>query len=75
MRVIFLLFRTYPLWGVTLALVFMQLAVFFTRRRSKTRFFFWGASIFLLLGVVAWIFFRGDLHSDTWVRTLFSLDQ
>ncbi|MCM2322176.1 MAG: hypothetical protein NDJ90_02835 [Oligoflexia bacterium] len=71
MHALFLLARTFPWWAVPMALVVGQLTVFFWRRRSPMRFFFGGATLTLLFSAALWIIYRGDLHSDRWVRNLF----
>ncbi|MCM2277282.1 MAG: hypothetical protein NDJ89_04345 [Oligoflexia bacterium] len=70
MHFVFLLARTFPWWAVPMALVFGQLTVFFWRRRSPLRFPAAMVSVGLVVGAVLWIVYRGDLHSDRWVRAL-----
>lgn len=70
MHLFYLAARTYPYWAVPVAIVFGQLGIHFMRRDSVLRFLFFGIAAGLVVGAFAWIFFRGDLHSDVWVRTL-----
>lgn len=70
MHLIFLAVRTFPFWAVPVAIVFGQLGVYFWRRRSGLRFVFFGCAASLVIGAIAWIVFRGDLHSDAWVRAV-----
>lgn len=70
MHLVFLLFRTYPYWAIPVALVFGHLGMHFARRGNLLRYFFWGSAAGMVLAALAWIGFRGDLHSDEWVRFL-----
>lgn len=70
MHLVYLLLRTYPYWAVPVALVFGQLGMHFARRGSLLKFLFWGISLCLVVGAGVWIGFRGDLHSDEWIRSL-----
>jgi hypothetical protein len=68
MSFVYLLARIYPYWALALGMVLFQLAVFFRRRQSSVQYSLLGAIGFLGLGILAWFYFRGDLHSDDWVR-------
>jgi len=71
MHLIFLAARILPYWAIPIALVCGQLAIHFTRRQSKVAYLWWGTVAGLFLTSGFWIFFRGDLHSDDWLRWLF----
>ena len=68
MHVIFLLARVYPYWALAVSIVLLQIAVFYRRRDNKLQWTFVGIAGGLMLGVLAWFVFRGDIHSDSWVR-------
>jgi TctA family transporter len=68
MHLVYLLARVYPYLALAVSIVLVQLAIFFRRRKSSTQWTCLGVAGVLMLGVVAWFFFRGDLHSDDWVR-------
>lgn len=70
MHFVYLLARIYPYWALPCALIFAQLFYFFRRRNSPLRFSVLGCIVFLMGGLIAWIVFRGDLHSDHWVRAV-----
>lgn len=72
MHLVYLLVRTYPYWAVPIAIVFGQLAIHYMRQLNPIRFLFWMITAALVFLAFAWIFFRGDLHSDEWVRSFFS---
>jgi hypothetical protein len=68
MHEIFFLVRIYPYWTIPFAMVLAQLAIFFRRRGSGLRFPLWGMVGILIATAIIWVVFRGDLHSDQWVR-------
>lgn len=70
MHFIFLLARVYPYWALALVMILVQLAIFFRRRESSVQWTCLGCAAFLVGGILAWFIFRGDLHSDDWIRTL-----
>jgi hypothetical protein len=67
MSLIYLLARIYPYWALAVGMVLMQLAIFFRRRKNPMQFTMIGSTAILGIGVLAWFYFRGDLHSDEWV--------
>jgi TctA family transporter len=70
MHYIFLLARVYPYWALPLTIVLVQLFIFFRRRKNPMRFTTGAGAVILVLGIFAWFIFRGDIHSDDWIRTL-----
>jgi hypothetical protein len=76
MHWIFAMFRFFPYWGLPLVLVFFETGVYFKRRLlTRRQLMCWAASGILILMIGAWFFYRGDIHSDRWVRTLFESNQ
>lgn len=71
MHQVFFLARIYPYWALPLCLVLGQLTGLCRRRRYRARYLLGIALVVLLLSCGAWIYFRGDLHSDDWVRAAF----
>lgn len=71
MHMLFLLMRYYPFIGGALGFAFMQIAIFLRRKVRKTQWFYWGGAVFWFLTVALWIFFRGDIHSDQWIKHWF----
>ncbi|MGK5088596.1 hypothetical protein WDW86_13640 [Bdellovibrionota bacterium FG-2] len=60
--------QIFPFFAVPAALAAGQIGIFFWRKKSKYQYPFWLlALIFLSLSVV-WAIYRGDLHSNDWVR-------
>jgi ABC-type polysaccharide/polyol phosphate export permease len=70
MHLIFLAARIYPFWALPMAIVVAQLYFFFRRRNSNIQYSALAGIMMLLGGIVAWFFFRGDLNSDQWIRTV-----
>ena len=71
---IFLLGRTYPYWALPLVLGFAQFGIFFRRRKEKGQYVCAAMIVFLLVTTALWIFYRGDRHSDAWIRAFFFED-
>jgi hypothetical protein len=72
MHFLFLAFRTYPFWAVPVALVSVQIGIHFRRRESRFALVWWGLSVSLIVGALAWIIFRGDLHANEWLAWVVS---
>lgn len=73
MHQIFFLARIFPYWALPLCLVLGQLAALSRRRRYRSRYPLALAMALLIASCAAWIFFRGDLYSDDWVRAIFGI--
>lgn len=70
MHTLYVLARIYPWWAIPLVVVLGELGFFFRRRRSKKQRIFWIGALALILGLILWFYYRGDLNSDQWVRTV-----
>lgn len=70
MHSLFVLLRFYPYWALPAAFVIVELGMHYRRRKQKTQWVVFGISGVLSLTSLLWIVFRGDLHSDRWVRIL-----
>jgi hypothetical protein len=70
MHTLFVLAKVYPYWAIPLALVVGELGIFFRRRRSKKQRICWAGVGILLLGLILWFYFRGDLNSDRWIQSI-----
>ncbi|MEK6579921.1 MAG: hypothetical protein AABZ55_11895 [Bdellovibrionota bacterium] len=68
MSFLFLLVRFYPVWVFALGIVLVQLGMFFRHRASVIQYYFWIPLGISVVTVILWIVYRGDLHSDEWVR-------
>ena len=68
MHLIFFMVRYYPVLAVCLILVAAQFGYFFRRKKDPVEFACWAMIAILAVTVGLWIYFRGDLHSDLWVR-------
>lgn len=72
MTFIFSVVRFFPYWGLPIVLVLGETALF-AKRRRRTKLMY-GCLLFVLIFIsmiMAWFYFRGDLHSDDWVKGLF----
>ena len=58
--------------AVPLVVIFIQLGIYFRRRKSHLRYPFFFLSVVTLVGMVAWIVYRGDLNSGRWIKIFFS---
>jgi hypothetical protein len=67
----FTIARIYPYWAFPLAIVLAELGIFFKRRKNSTRSYFcWASVVVLGIGFFLWFYYRGDLNSDQWVRSM-----
>jgi len=73
MHVIYALMRFYPFWALPVGLVLFELAFFFRRKNQKKQFFCFLTTLLLCVSALFWIILRGDLNSDAWVRSFFSI--
>jgi hypothetical protein len=65
---LFVCVHLYPFWAIPLAVVFIELGIYFRRRNNKINYFCFSIGLFLILTAMMWIGFRGDVHSDAWVK-------
>jgi putative effector of murein hydrolase len=74
MEYVFLMARLFPYWMIPLSISIFEVGL--NLKRRKNRFFLlpWSTCVMMILLVILWIFFRGDLNSDTWVKEIFGLN-
>ena len=70
MHVYFSIARFYPYWAVPVALVIGEMAVFFRRRESGLQWPLFGLGGLILFIAILWFVFRGDIHSDDWLKAI-----
>lgn len=70
MHTLYLLVQTYPFWAIPCALVLFELAIFFRRNSNPTQFVFWGAILGMMVLLGLWIYYRGDINSGRWIRSI-----
>lgn len=70
MRELFLAARFFPYWALPVTLILFELGRFFRRRQMGMQFVCFGTAGLLILLTLLWFVFRGDLHSDAWIRAL-----
>ncbi len=71
MHTIYTLARLFPYWALPVAFLVAELGWYFRRKRSASQHFCWLTTVTLVVTAISWIAFRGDLHSDRWVRLVF----
>ena len=71
MYIVYALVRFYPFWGLILALTLFELGRAFRRKGSPLGYPCLGMGVSLMALVGCWIYFRGDVHSDQWVKMFF----
>lgn len=71
MRAVYLIARLYPYWALPVAFLIAEMGRHFRRKGQDYQYYCWFWSGFLVFLIFLWIGFRGDLHSDDWVRAVF----
>ncbi|MEK7689695.1 MAG: hypothetical protein AAB425_01600 [Bdellovibrionota bacterium] len=70
MWVIFILAKSFPFWAIAISIACVDIGRYYRRLRRNTQHVYWGSVILLGVLTLLWIFFRGDLHSDKWVKAV-----
>ncbi len=73
MHTIYTFARIYPYVALALAIILFELGIYFHRRMSKLRFFVWALTVLVVIGIILWLVFRGDINSDKWVDELVNM--
>ena len=68
--IIYTAVRIFPAWAIPIAFIFWELGVYFRRRAEPSQHICWGIVGLFSVATLLWVFFRGDLNSDIWVRAL-----
>jgi hypothetical protein len=72
MHSIFALVRFFPYWAIPVILVLVETALFAKRRRrTGLMIACLTFAVLFVLTVGVWFYYRGDVHSDHWVREVF----
>jgi hypothetical protein len=73
MSAYFAILRYFPYWAIPLVLVAFETALFARRKGRRALMisclFF---ALFAVAAVAGWFYFRGDLHSNDWIRETLS---
>ncbi len=70
MHFLFVLIKVYPVVAITAAVVCLQFAIHFKRQKKrKPLVAFLLALFFLVSSALAWVYYRGDLHADRWLKS------
>ena len=70
-RLLFAIFRYYPLIMVPSAVLMAELAWYMKRKGSRSYKYYFAFSVVLVISSGVWIYFRGDLYADKWLKQLF----
>ena len=71
MHSVFVFVHFYPVLAIPAALGALQVAIHFKRKNQRTPMvLLLLAAAFCVLTSVGWMIFRGDLHSEAWIRAL-----
>ena len=73
MHNIHLFLRIFPFVAFAIILTSIQFGLFFRRKNSVNQWYAFGIATFFAILTVLWIVYRGDLHSDRWVREFFAM--
>ena len=70
MHWLFFTLRFFPYWALPLVLVLWETGVYYKRRNiGRGKLICWGVDFLLIVAICSWFFFRGDVHSDDWVKS------
>jgi hypothetical protein len=66
MGLVFLFIKIFPVFGISLGVIFLDISRSMKRRGSKGWLGLLGLSVVFFVLTAAWIFFRGDRNADLW---------
>jgi hypothetical protein len=70
MHLIFTFARIFPALAIPSVAIFIELGIYYRRKASKMQYYMFGFAGTTVFLVLMWLFFRGDVHSDQWIRTV-----
>jgi multidrug transporter EmrE-like cation transporter len=73
MHVIFAIARFFPYIALAFCFAFYELGRHLRRKSNQFQYSCWAAIVLLAILSASWFVFRGDLHSDEWIRYLFQM--
>lgn len=71
MSLVYLAVRLFPVFAIPIAFLSFEVGRTYRRKGSVLQWSFFSLSGFLIVFSLLWVGFRGDLHSDQWVRQIF----
>jgi ABC-type polysaccharide transport system permease subunit len=66
MSVLYLIIKLYPLFGLSMAVLCFDLSRSYRRKANSIWIGFAIFTVLFVVSVAAWLFYRGDLHSERW---------
>ena len=73
MAAIFLMVKFVPFWAVPLALVVGDVGWHLHKRRNRLEYVCYIAALCLISLAGIWLYYRGDVNSDKWLKSLYRL--
>lgn len=70
MNFLYTALRIYPYWAIPLAFIFFEIGIVLKRRHIKKAWIPMVLAVAIGITCLVWIFYRGDLHSDRWIKAL-----
>jgi ABC-type polysaccharide transport system permease subunit len=70
MSILYLVIKLYPLFGLSMAILCIDLTRTYRRRLNSIWVGFAIFAVLFIASVILWVFFRGDLNSEKWIRAL-----
>lgn len=70
MHSFFFLAHYYPVLAVCMCTVIGQIGYFYRRKKDPIEYACWAMIAIFGITTLLWVYFRGDLHSDLWVRKI-----
>ena len=67
----FILARTIPYWAIPMAIVLVDLMIYYRRKRARATYVCAGAIFMLVCLSIGWVAARGDLYADQWMKIIF----
>ena len=68
MHTIYVMAHYYPLWAIPAAMGMVQFALHFRRRENRAQYYFLFFALCFVVSSVAWFYYRGHVHSQSWVK-------
>lgn len=70
MHLFYVLLKSFPYYAVPSVVILIELARHFRRRASRAQYLCLAIAGGLVLLVISWFIFRGDLNAEHWAKAL-----
>lgn len=68
MHFLYSLVQFLPYWAIPLVLISAELAIHFRRKKALAQWYCVAFGFLMIVLTILWFVYRGDIHSDAWVR-------